>query len=336
MPTQSSGHGTQLVRRAFTLLEVLLALALSVILLMAVYGAFDLYLRFATVGHDDMEQSQIARALLRRLSADIRSVVYRPPATRSSSASSGQSNSSGDQRDQSGGGSNQSSSQSGNRSGGSSGGSGAGASSNASANSGNSTNENSAVDATSGFSQTMTGLVGDSTTLVMHMARATRSDGQSQTPIVEGSPALSGEEKSVSYFLADTGADGLAGIVADSYKKANGTSGDIQGLARLEGNRLAIQIAQEQSNLDELAESVKLLAPEVTGLQFRYFDGADWLDTWDSGLSQRLPQAVEILLEVRRTGGSAKTVSTRRGEEPPSDVYHMTVAVPSAEPYVPP
>jgi hypothetical protein len=125
-------------------------------------------------------------------------------------------------------------------------------------------------------------------------------------------------------------------MVADAYKKANRTTGDIQGLARLEGNRLAIQIADEQSNLESLAEQVKLLAPEVTGLQFRYFDGVDWLDAWDSGVSQRLPQAVEIMLKVRRTGGSSVKSATRRNEEPPGDVYHLTVAIPSAEPYVPP
>lgn len=181
----------------------------------------------------------------------------------------------------------------------------------------------------------MTGMVGDATTLVLHVARVSRQTQVQSVEPVDGAPSNSGEEKSISYFLADAGADGLAGLVGDIHKKASRTTGDIQGLARLEGNRLAIQIADEQSDLDSLAAIANVLAPEVIDLQFRYFDGVDWLDAWDSGVSQSLPQAVEISLEVRRTGKKDPKSTTLKEGKPPGEVYRLTVPVLSAEPYVP-
>lgn len=182
----------------------------------------------------------------------------------------------------------------------------------------------------------MTGLVGDATTLVLHVARVSRqSTAQNFAAVSEGAPTNAGEEKSISYFLADAGADGLAGLVGDVQKDVSRTTGDVQGLARLEGNRLAIKIAEEQSDMNSLAEIAQVLAPEVTNLQFRYFDGVDWLDEWDSGVSQRLPIAVEITLEIRRTGKKDQKSTTLKDGPPPGDVYTTTIAIPSAEPYIP-
>jgi hypothetical protein len=38
--------------------------------------------------------------------------------------------------------------------------------------------------------------------------------------------------------------------------------------------------------------------PEVTWLEFRYFNGSSWTDSWDSSRAKRLPVAVEIRFEV--------------------------------------
>jgi hypothetical protein len=174
---------------------------------------------------------------------------------------------------------------------------------------------------------------------VLHVARVSRQNTAQNvtnaTNTTDAAPTNAGEEKSISYFLADAGADGLAGLVGDLQKKVSKTSGDIQGLARLEGNRLAIQIADEQSDVNSLAEIAQVLAPEVTNLQFRYFDGTEWLDQWDSGVSQGLPIAVEITLQIRRTGKKDAKTTTLRDGPPPGDIYTTTIAIPSAEPYVP-
>jgi hypothetical protein len=49
-------------------------------------------------------------------------------------------------------------------------------------------------------------------------------------------------------------------------------------------------------NIDGLIREEKLLAPEVLGIQFQYFDGQQWLPEWDTEIMQGLPVAVEVLL----------------------------------------
>ena len=52
-------------------------------------------------------------------------------------------------------------------------------------------------------------------------------------------------------------------------------------------------------NLTTLSgSSPELLAPEVLGIEFAYFDGQQWLDSWDSAASNGLPVAVEIELSM--------------------------------------
>ena len=72
----STDLGTQLSeRRAFSLIEVLIALALTVLLLSAVYAAVGMHLRFQTAGRDEVKKSQLVRALVRKMNEDFGSIV---------------------------------------------------------------------------------------------------------------------------------------------------------------------------------------------------------------------------------------------------------------------
>src|SRR5436190_755981 len=62
-------------RPAFTLLEVLLALAIAVVLLAALYEAVDSQLKQAQAAREVVEQSALARNLLSRISSDLASTV---------------------------------------------------------------------------------------------------------------------------------------------------------------------------------------------------------------------------------------------------------------------
>ena len=65
--------------RGFTLLEVVLALGLSVVVLATVGVAINTYMKLSTERQVDVEQARIAQAVLRKMERDIRSVVFRPP-----------------------------------------------------------------------------------------------------------------------------------------------------------------------------------------------------------------------------------------------------------------
>ncbi len=71
-PTRSS-HS----RRGHTLFELLLALGLSLVLLVAVYSALDLHWKYSAAGKEEMERMQLARAVLEKVALDIRHVAYR-------------------------------------------------------------------------------------------------------------------------------------------------------------------------------------------------------------------------------------------------------------------
>ena len=66
------------IRRGFTLLEVLIALALMVLLLSVVYGVMDSYFQLSEYGRMEAKRAQIARAVFDRISVDIRAVVFEP------------------------------------------------------------------------------------------------------------------------------------------------------------------------------------------------------------------------------------------------------------------
>jgi len=62
-------------RSAYTLLEIVLALAIAVLLLSALYVAVDVQMRYAQAGRERVEQSTVARGIFGRLRTDVASVV---------------------------------------------------------------------------------------------------------------------------------------------------------------------------------------------------------------------------------------------------------------------
>ena len=86
------------------------------------------------------------------------------------------------------------------------------------------------------------------------------------------------------------------------------------GLVRRHLDRAVTNFAYMNGNIDGLMREEKLLAPEVVGLQFQYFDGYQWLPEWDTEIMQGLPVAVEILLLLKsnspyQSGGVMTTLS---------------------------
>lgn len=70
-------------RRGFTLLEVVLSLSLSILLLSAIFTAMDQSWRLTASGREEMERSQLARALLSQIASDVRAIAFVPPAAES-------------------------------------------------------------------------------------------------------------------------------------------------------------------------------------------------------------------------------------------------------------
>lgn len=297
-------------RRGFTLLEIILALGLSSLLLAGVYAALQMHWSAASLGQVEMERSQVARALFRRIETDLRSVVFRDTPL-SSTTDDGTSSSSTDTSTST------STSGSSSTSGGST------------TSSSGTTTDSSSTTTTDSYSTQKSGLFGDSESLVVHLSLPSRASNLVATAQSNGASSFSGSDlQSVLYFLAgssSTMAQQLSGPLNSPTTQAT-------GLARLQGDRMAMQAAEESGGLSSMAGGVQLLAPEVAAIQFEYFDGVSWGTSWDSAATNSLPNAIRITIEFHPPAESKGWYS--RPVSASTDRFQHTVALPLAQPYV--
>lgn len=94
------------------------------------------------------------------------------------------------------------------------------------------------------------------------------------------------------------------------------------GLARMEGDRLALSMADSQSGTALMAACTHIVAPEVVSIRFLYFDGFRWLPDWDSSVYGGMPRAIDIQMQLRPVSGRSST----------TDKYHLTLAIPLSKP----
>ena len=94
------------------------------------------------------------------------------------------------------------------------------------------------------------------------------------------------------------------------------------GLARMEGDRLALAMADAESSTALMASCTQIVAPEVTSIQFLYFDGFRWRSDWDSSVMLGMPKAIDVKIHLSPIPG-------RSGD---SETYNLTVAIPLAKP----
>jgi len=114
----------------------------------------------------------------------------------------------------------------------------------------------------------------------------------------------------------------------------------VYGLVRWQQNTLHQPVLIERD--DEQFE-VELWSDEIKYLGFRYFDGVEWVLTWQAGPGNSLPQAVEVTVGFTPVTGEQLELeeeiieSQRLGEEaelpeyPFGDRYAMVVRVPQAD-----
>ncbi len=278
-----------LPRSGFTLLEVILAIGLTSLLLAAIYSALDLYWKYTTIGQQQVERAQIARAVFQKITHDLHCVTFVQNTTEETSSDDASDEESEDVEIQ-------------------------------------------VTDPDDAYTSGNIGLYGDAESLVLHTSRPARQ--ALFISQVDNEAELQSDLLSISYFLANSGSEGLAGVVGDRFRESAGQENRAQGLARLEGDRLAMSNADESGEVEQLADHSQLLAPEVSSLQFRYFDGTDWLEVWDSIEYGTVPQAVKVTIGFRNDdveGGLNITNAKINGYE---NSYSMVIALPLALPAI--
>lgn len=307
------------VRSGFTLLEVLCAVVLSTLLLASIYTSMSTYYRFSTASRKEVEREQIARSVLRRISNDLRCAYYESKTTTGTSTSG----------------------QTGSGVGGTT--SPTGSTSAPTSNSGGTTQVSSSAPAS-----WPSGLTGTATELQVHISRP---PAPSNSAAVTPSTAVAGAGSDASVVTWSIGSPGSqsgavptaggnagsssntgSGSIGNSTSGSDSTLDGTTGLMRAESSRV---IAQMQGNY---AERVEILAAEIISIRFRYFDGTEYQDSWDSAETEGLPTAVEIQLEVSSDAGRSAQLATGSiaaagaGATSTSTTVRYVVAIPTAEP----
>ena len=151
---------------------------------------------------------------------------------------------------------------------------------------------------------------------------------------------MESEQRSVTWFLADLGGGELEGLSAARFSddQAIVASGLILGvspldgplgLARSEVDRLTGSFDEPAESESALAEAAEFLAPEINSLSFRYFDGIDWQDEWDSLERGAIPAAIEIVIGFAPP--DPEDVLQQTASDAIPSTYRFVVALPVAE-----
>jgi prepilin-type N-terminal cleavage/methylation domain-containing protein len=282
-------------RGGFTLLEIMVAAAIGVLLMLALYVALDAQLRHVDAGREVVEESTLARALLARIGNDVAGSLppVVPRRTKSGSSSSSAPASTGSTQ-----------------------GASSTASSSASTGSSTQSQETTTTETTStgliGPVKFNLGVQGDVNRVMLYLSRVPR-----ELNVAGGSAAPSSDLRRVSYWLAGGASEPL-------------------GLARQE-----LRLATAEEALGGLPasgdEPLYVIAEEVKSLEFRYYDGTAWQESWDgstvgdttTGASIGPPAAIEIKIGIVPAG--------MRKQPRPLDMPEMTlkyfrhvVAIPTA------
>ena len=301
-------------RSGFTLLELILALALSSIVLMAVGMAVQVQIRSYDSRRGILEESQLARSLLRIIADDIRRTVvdYEQDMSgvekllESAKQSVGGAGNGGAAGEGQGGESSGAPGEEGQNAGegeagegeAGAGGSGAAGGSTASVAGGTSNTEDLASATTL---PTTPGIYGNSTQLQIDISRLPRVDEYQQdftsNPLGQLTDIPS-DIKTVSYFV-QTQDDASTAAEVDSLAMIDGAGGTSQGLIRRELDRAVTQWAMTNGSATAVTQGGDLLAPEVVGIQFQYSDGVQWLSEWDTEYQEALPLAIEVILMMQ-------------------------------------
>jgi prepilin-type N-terminal cleavage/methylation domain-containing protein len=291
------------MRKGFTLLEVLLASAIAVLLMAALYVAVDMQLRQVQASRQLMERSTLARNVLNRIARDIRgSLAPTLPAASGAAAAGSSSGSSGTGSGSSTG------------SGGTPTGSGSSSSSSTSGSSSSSSSSSSSNAVTVNV-----GVQGSTSLLVLSTSRLPPWAGRTSEQVTANQsnpstdPSMASDLRYVIYWLASGGDSG-------------------QGLAREEISAVTASDALSSLPPGIPNESSYIIAEQVKSLTFSYFDGQNWQDSWDGTVLGPdgatpigPPCAIAITLGIEAPGAADPTSG-----QPNMQQYRHVVVLPTS------
>ncbi|MGL4943650.1 MAG: prepilin-type N-terminal cleavage/methylation domain-containing protein [Thermoguttaceae bacterium] len=291
------------MKRGYTLLEVLIALALLTVVLTIVGTSLQQYWRFVSIGRTTVVESELARAILELIARDLRNVLMTQSDAETevdTAAITGLSDP-------------------------------AAVSALTSSITGTSASTESGDAATIPESGTIvgsaSGVYGTTEWIQIDTTRLPRGEqGRAKVWRPSASPLTDrvSPSKNVLYYLGrDTGTTSDAASeheIVDSLGRRIGLSAQSSGLFRRAFDRSVTELMLEDGSSEsvEIEAEDELLASEVEAIEFLYFDpnagqegtAGDWVEEWDMDELGALPKAVKVTLWMRRKPSETRSVST--------------------------
>ena len=304
------GFGT---RRGFSLIELVLALGLSVIVIGSIAYATHLYMVTLTGQQADIERKQVARGVVMMLQNDLRNAIQYK-----AQDYSGLENLLGSQALASGAGVMEAlTGETGEEAGvedprESEGGSAPGVAS-------------AGVEAGTTFEDNATSrptLIGDSRALVIDVSRLPRLDEYNPLVASQGLQVqLPSDVKAICYFHSTQPPSRRDDLFSDLSQRG--------GLYRRQIDRAVAAYRNDSGLVESPDDYCQLVAPEIHAVSFRYFDGTDWQSNWDSEESGGFPTAVEVTLMIDPYRAANPDLA---GDVDQMDIYRTVIHLPAAEP----
>jgi prepilin-type N-terminal cleavage/methylation domain-containing protein len=331
-------------RFGFTLIEVLISLVLMVIIIGMISLSVDIYLRQMLIHRSGIEEAQLARALLDRISQEIRSVVVQPAETDAAATEIdsellisifGSTETTG----------NTTTSAANNNwinfvTG----------ETNTPLTSTNPEDGEQSSESNISLKGQMPGIYGESNWIQIDAVRLPRGEFFGSQRMRVGSQYQTdrlSSTKTVYYYLGkDTGT--ITDVSDPRYKpdQLTGSLGRLTdltsvqyGLFRREFDRQVTQYIIDEGKESEYEQYDEVIAPEVEWIEFSYFDpsaatstntSGDWVDYWDMDEKQTFPKAIKITIAIRRQifGKELSDWTESTGENTPTNIYSRIVILP--------
>jgi hypothetical protein len=308
----------------------MLALGLTTVILLAISMAIHVNLRSFDSRRKNLEESQLARTILRIIADDIRSCVQEYEQDLSGIEQMLQQSIAGDISEAVGGG---------DLSAITSAASGSGLEEETSEldmGSEEETSENTQELATAVTLPSTPGIFGNQFQLQLDVSRLPRFDEYQKmmTPdLMTGVADIPSDVKTVTYYVIDQASAAEPNPNSLSMDLASLTDPNVvgRGLVRRNLDRAVTQHALENGMITAAESAGEVIATEVVSIEFQYFDGAEWRLEWDTELEGQLPVAIEILLFMQPpTSPGPPDLLTEANESDAADLTYYRLLVPVA------
>ncbi len=280
-------------RRALSLIEVILALGLTVVATGLIGGLIQIYQGQLEQAKDNVRQTRLARAVLTMIADDIRGVLrdYQNDdaktleqfLTASAAGNAGQVAGSANAT-------------MGSISGATGGSSGASTGTTSGTDSSTSPTDTTTTETT--VTALPPALVGTDSIIEIDVSHPPRPDeyiAETKSLLESRIVDVPSDTKKVSYFVQ---APQLFGIQDPLNQAVGADPTKNAGLVRRSLDRAVTRWANDNGQIQQMGMTGQLLAPEIVAIGFSYFDGTQWTTSWDSS-AQGLPWAVQITIAMQ-------------------------------------